>query len=168
MRRSPLVLDGKMKIIEGGRRKLPGGLEQQRKGLLALVHIAKKEIGLDDETYRDMLEGRWGVRSAADMRIGQLEDLVQHFKEMGFRKKKSVVNGPLSVATNRPRTTDYEPRTSQIEVLHGKILERAFVIERGEQRMIGLVKKHCGVDRLEWCRDVGKLKQVLRVMTLLG
>lgn len=150
-----------MKIIEGGRKKLPGLLEQQRKGLLAVIHIAKKGLGLDDELYREILSSRYGVWSAGSLRIVDLEDLAGYFKQMGFRKKKPVVDRPLSVATNRPRT-------SQIEVLQGKILERAFVLERGEQRMLGLVKKHCGVDRLEWCRDVGKLKQVLRVMTLLG
>ncbi len=37
-----------------------------RRALLAQVHIAKKQLGLDDPTYRAVLERETGKRSAAD------------------------------------------------------------------------------------------------------
>jgi len=43
-------------------------LLKRRHKLLALVHIAKKEIPLRDDEYRDVI-AYWGVRSAADMSI---------------------------------------------------------------------------------------------------
>jgi len=38
-----------------------------RRAQLAKIHIAKKELGLDDETYRSMLWTIARVRSASDL-----------------------------------------------------------------------------------------------------
>ena len=41
--------------------------ENLRKKELAAIHLGKKQLGLDDELYRDMLEDLTGKRSAGDM-----------------------------------------------------------------------------------------------------
>jgi len=61
-------------------------LQERRHKLLALVHIAKKEIPLRDNEYRDVI-AYWGVRSSADMSIPELEELVKYFESLGFKKK---------------------------------------------------------------------------------
>ncbi|WP_035253312.1 phage protein GemA/Gp16 family protein [Desulfatiglans anilini] len=61
-------------------------LERQRKGLLALVHLAKKDLGLSEEIYRSALAA-YGVGSAAAMSIPELKDLVRHFESCGFERK---------------------------------------------------------------------------------
>ena len=38
---------------------------ENRKAMLAKVHIGKKRLGLDDETYRAMLSDSYGVKTAA-------------------------------------------------------------------------------------------------------
>lgn len=58
-----------------------------RRQLLGKVHIAKTALGLDDDTYRDLLEARTGKRSAAKCSNAQLVDLVEHFKAQGFKPK---------------------------------------------------------------------------------
>lgn len=40
---------------------------ERRRRELAAIHIAVKRLGLDDESYRKMLKGAAGVRSAADL-----------------------------------------------------------------------------------------------------
>jgi phage gp16-like protein len=40
-------------------------IEGQRRGLLAKVHIAKKELGLSDGIYREILAREFGVSTAA-------------------------------------------------------------------------------------------------------
>ncbi len=37
---------------------------------LALIHVAKKELGWDDAVYRHVLRDHGGVESAADLRRG--------------------------------------------------------------------------------------------------
>jgi phage gp16-like protein len=52
--------------------------------LLAKIHIAKKELGLDEETYRDALEGQTGKRSAAEMTNEQIAKCLRHFVSLGW------------------------------------------------------------------------------------
>ncbi len=126
-------------------------LERQRKGLLALVHLAKKDLGLSEEIYRSALAA-YGVGSAAAMSIQELTDLVQHFENLGFKRK--VVERRKADRTRR-----------QARALQLRAMAEAEQLERdGEKRLQGLVRKICGVDRLDWCRDPGKLERLLAAM----
>lgn len=52
--------------------------------LLAKIHIAKKELGLDEESYRAALENVTGKRSAADLTNEQVLKAIRHFKDLGW------------------------------------------------------------------------------------
>lgn len=52
---------------------------------LALVHIAAKAVGLDDDTYRDMLEAQAGVRSAKALDWEGFRAVMRHLEKAGFR-----------------------------------------------------------------------------------
>ena len=56
---------------------------------LAKIHIAKKELGLNDEEYRDILRYRFGPKkdSAAKLTPGQAFSLLNHFKTLGWKPK---------------------------------------------------------------------------------
>lgn len=62
-----------------------------RNKLLARLHCLKKELGLDDDAYRDILEARTGQRSAADLDDAALARVVA---ALGEQKPKGapVVN----------------------------------------------------------------------------
>jgi phage gp16-like protein len=55
--------------------------------LLAKIHIAKKQLGLDEETYRAALEGQTGKRSAATMSIREITKCLNHFVSLGWQPK---------------------------------------------------------------------------------
>ncbi len=57
-----------------------------RQKLLAQVHIAKKELGLDDETYRDMLYSSFHVRSARFLNNVQLTEFIDILKKCGWKQ----------------------------------------------------------------------------------
>jgi len=50
----------------------------------AVLHIAKSQLGLDDETYRDALEAHAGVRSAKDLDGKGYAKVLSHFVKCGF------------------------------------------------------------------------------------
>ena len=52
---------------------------------LALVHVAKARLGLDDTEYRDLLEAAAGVRSARDLNQARFQALIQRLEGLGFR-----------------------------------------------------------------------------------
>ncbi len=51
----------------------------------AIVHIAKHDLHLDEETYRQILKGVAGVESAADLTEAGFEKVMSRFQEMGFK-----------------------------------------------------------------------------------
>lgn len=53
---------------------------------IATIHIAKKDRGLDDVTYRDVLERATGVRSAADLDEPAARKVILAFEQLGFEK----------------------------------------------------------------------------------
>lgn len=117
-------------------------LDSQRRGLLAKIHIAVKELGLPDVHYKDIKAGRYGVESAADLSNLQLEDLVEYFKSLGWKPH----------------------RKSQAYRLRERVEGLALEIQNGANRLPGLVKKICDVDKLEWCHATAKLKRLVAVL----
>ncbi|MFP3983699.1 MAG: phage protein GemA/Gp16 family protein [Desulfurivibrionaceae bacterium] len=57
------------------------GLDRKK---LAAIHIVKKELGLSDEEYRDILEEITGVRSARDLDEKGFRLLMNRFARSGY------------------------------------------------------------------------------------
>ena len=58
-----------------------------RNPMLAKVHIAKKELGLDDATYRAVLQRITGKTSSAGLKDHQLDAVLTEFKRLGWSAK---------------------------------------------------------------------------------
>lgn len=58
-----------------------------RNPLLAQIHIARKELALDDDDYRALLERITGRRSASGMSDPDLLRVIGELKRLGFRPK---------------------------------------------------------------------------------
>jgi phage gp16-like protein len=71
----------------------------KRRRLLAIVHMAKKELCLDDSTYRSVLAS-FGVDSSAALNDSGLMDLIRHFERCGFNASKKRNDRPSNM-TNR-------------------------------------------------------------------
>lgn len=57
--------------------------ERKRKKYIKAVKAAQRQLGLDDATYRVMLQARTGQRSAADCSITQLGLVLDHLRRAG-------------------------------------------------------------------------------------
>ena len=82
---------------------------------LAKVHIAKRDLKLTDELYRGFLQILFGEASAKDLTHEQIEELLDHFKSLGWMsgypptqkvdakksKNKKPPNSPASEAQIR-------------------------------------------------------------------
>jgi len=55
---------------------------------LAIIHIAKKSLALDDDTYRDALYAHGGARSAKHLSLRGFDAVMRHFKACGFREQE--------------------------------------------------------------------------------
>ena len=63
---------------------------------LAAIHVGKKALGLDDDTYRDMLFMVARVRSAADLDHAGRQRVIEHMRQRGFERP-----------VNRPAPADH-------------------------------------------------------------
>ena len=64
--------------------------------LIQLIHIAKGQLGLDDDTYRAALLGSAGKTSCSQMSIPELNQVLEHFKKAGFKTKAKRRVSPKS------------------------------------------------------------------------
>ncbi len=77
--------------------------------LLAKIHIAKKELGLDDDLYREVLFAQCGVRSSRDLDNRRAIKLLRYFEEKGWQphsrkpKKYDDQKGDIYSATPKQK-----------------------------------------------------------------
>ena len=124
-----------------------------KKILMAKIHIAKKDLHLDDDTYRDVLWRVTGKRSCKDMTIAQLQDVVKDMEKSGFKPKSAPKHGkkPSVVGKREP--------------LMGKI--HAMLTDMGLHWNYahGMADSMFKIKRLQWLNDsqLYKLTQALSV-----
>lgn len=124
-----------------------------KKALMAKVHIAKKELRLDDDTYRDVLWRVTGKRSCSDMSIEQLQDVVKDMEKRGFVPKTAPKHGKKPNVARRRKLL-----LSKIEaVLADMSLHWNYAH--------GMADSMFGIKRVEWLDDerLRKLTQALAV-----
>lgn len=79
---------------------------------LAAIHAAKRDLALDDDTYRDLLDSWTGKRSAADLNARERGLVLSNLGKLGFQRKprKRVGNHP-----GKPGNLDSTPMLQKIE-----------------------------------------------------
>lgn len=108
-----------------------------RRKLLARIHIlAKKDLGMDDDEYRNTLEHVVGVRSAAKLSDAELLTAVNEFA--------ALAKAPAS----RPQAPD---RITSGQVHRARTLWREHADDPSDAALDRFVKGVAGVDKLEWC-----------------
>jgi hypothetical protein len=124
--------------------------QDERRRLLALVHIGKKDVGMSEALYRDMLTEKFGVPTASGLSNEELTEIV-----VMFRKKYDW--WPKG---KKPKWG----KSSQVKALQKRALEFIPQLPDGERRARGLCLKLCGVEEIVWCNDIGKLRRLLAAM----
>lgn len=109
---------------------------------LAKIHIAKKDLGLDDATYREMLFNITGFRSAADLDSKQRWAVIKHLRTKGYRSKHKSAKAS---GMNKTTAPDRAPLLSKI----GAIL---FRLRLPWAYADGMAKRMFGVDKVRWLR----------------
>jgi phage gp16-like protein len=112
-----------------------------RNAQLAAIHVAKKRLRLDDDTYRALLERIGGHRSAKDLdphgRRAVLREFARLDKQREDKRENMLPGAPENV----------REETAAMVGKVGAILEEA---ERSWNYAHGLSKKMFGVARVEW------------------
>jgi phage gp16-like protein len=121
----------------------------KRNRLIKLIHVARRELGMDEDTYRMMMAGipeLGGKTSCSELNINGLNRVLDELKKKGFK-----VRGARSrVSTGR-------------RALASKIRAQLLAAGKPEAYADGMAKKMFGVDRWEWC-DTDQLHKIVAAL----
>lgn len=118
-----------------------------RRKLIARVHIAKSEMKLDDDSYRALIASvAPGKTSSAKLSLGELNNLVDAFKEKGWKPKPPKKKQGESMNGNDFRTK----RTWLINKLWGELGDLSVLDNPTAEGLDAFCKKHMLGDKLAW------------------
>jgi hypothetical protein len=126
--------------------KKKGVVSMPNRSVLARIHIAKRELGLDDVTYRGILRDRYHRESAAELSDRQAADLIELFREKGWRPASFGQRGLIYVlwhkleAAGAVRHRDEEALAAFLEHWTGKANLRRLTVHEAS-RVIEMLKK---------------------------
>ncbi|MEW5972328.1 MAG: regulatory protein GemA [Pseudomonadota bacterium] len=115
-----------------------------RRGLIAKIHIAKAQLGLDETAYR-LLLNRHGADSASAMRLDQLEAVLQELQAKGWRPT------PSRKAGKRKQASGAEVKL--IRALWLFLHEIGEVGNPTEAALAAYAKRVGGIDDLHWADE---------------
>ena len=123
---------------------------------LAKIHVGKKALGMDDDTYRAFLSAQVGKRSAADCTLRELEKIIWAMKKGGFvpqsTKPVGKNHGTPSKAKSRKAVWDKITAILATGGLHWNYAH-------------AMAKQMFGKEQVQWLNDeqLYKLMQALEI-----
>lgn len=115
-------------------------LDAKIKGRKALIHVAKKQLGLDEDTYRALLLRITHADSCKDLNLGQLDAVVKELKAKGF-----VVKGQKA-----GQAVASQPTAKKIRSLWLQLRDAGALRDSSERALVAFVKNQTQVDTLHW------------------
>lgn len=122
-------------------------MRADRQRLIRLIHVAKRDLQLDDDTYRAILQRVGGKGSSSDLTVPELEKVLEHLKRSGF-KVRSKAKQPAPAKSSRPLAQDAESK--KIRALWLFMHQIGVVKNPSEEALASYVKRITGVDALQW------------------
>lgn len=125
------------------------GASDIRRRELAQIHIAKAQLGLDDETYRAMLWAVARVKSAADLDWTGRKNVLDHLAKSGWSPSKRSAGRPAKWRQG------CEALGGKIEALLAAQGLPWRYLTHGKAGRPSMLKRLAGVDRLEFADSAG-------------
>ena len=111
------------------------------------IHIAKNELKLDDDSYRDLIAwnfgGKTSCKALSEQEAGKLLFIL---RQKGWRPKR----------TTRPD----DPMTRKILALWINMAKEGVVRDRSDRALSRFVKRVTGVDSLRFCLPEHKFRVI--------
>lgn len=120
---------------------------------LAAIHVAKKQLGLDEETYRAVLMRSTGKDSAGDMDEGQRRKALAEFERLGFKP---------STTGARKRLEGRFAKKLQALWIDGWNL--GIIQNREDSALLSFVKGRTGIDHTRFLHHPADAKKAIEAL----
>jgi phage gp16-like protein len=115
-----------------------------RRADLAAIHVAKKSLGWDDDTYRDIMAAVCRVRSAGELDFTGRKRFLAHLR--ACQEQKGIA------APQKPAKTPWSPKLRKLWALWQQLADAGLVADRSKAGLVAWSTRQTGVDRLEWLK----------------
>ncbi|MHC8342281.1 gp16 family protein [Pseudomonas sp. RT6P73] len=126
----------------------------ERLRYIKLIHVARRELRMDDDTYRLMLAGMKGLdgaTSTADLSVPNLVKVLEQLKQRGFKVRPNS-------AGKRPKAKDEQSK--KIRSLWLTLHDLGAVRDPSEEALANFVLNMTKVSALQWL-NTGQASRVI-------
>ncbi|HEC12290.1 MAG TPA: regulatory protein GemA [Acidiferrobacteraceae bacterium] len=128
--------------------------------LYTLLAVGKKDLGWDEDTYRDFLADhgaslKGDKYSATTMSVSQLEVALHDMKKLGFKPRRK--NKPVHISDWR------KPRIAMLNGIWITMADAGVVHDRSEAALTKFCFKFTQVANLSWASSIG-LNQAIEAL----
>lgn len=131
--------------------------KDNRKNVTAQIHIARTQLGLDEDTYRQMIASVTnGKTSCADCTVAELYQVLQHMKDRGFkaRPRKRVAQHP-----GTPHNLDRKPMLQKVEALLAELQAPWSYAD-------AIARQQTGIAKVAWLKKPEHLKALVAALSV--
>lgn len=122
------------------------------KGVLSKIHIAKGQLGMDDDSYRALLRRVAGVESAKDLNTRQAGRLMVELERLGFKPK------PSTKAKGKPHNFNQMP--DQIRKIEALLTDMGLPWAYAD----AIAKQMFKVSRVAWLKKPQQLDDLIAAL----
>ncbi|UNF46086.1 regulatory protein GemA [Bartonella krasnovii] len=105
---------------------------------LVAIHMGRRALALDDETYRAMLYRLTGKHSAKDLSVLERRLVVDEMRAWGFKPKRQVLEGKYA---------------KKLQALWIAGWNLGIIRDRSDKALLAFVKRQTGIDHIRFLRD---------------
>jgi phage gp16-like protein len=131
---------------------------QRRQQLIRLIHVGKRDLHLDDETYRAMLRNSSDSKhdSSSKLTLPQLERVLDAMKTRGFKIK---IQGKPAAQVMPAQ----DPQSQKIRALWLELHKFGYVLNPSESALAAYIKRITGIESLAWL-DMPQASQIIETL----
>jgi hypothetical protein len=105
---------------------------------LAAIHVANKQLGLDDDTARDLYQRVTGKRSLREMNDRELQLVITEHRRQGFKPAEKGLQGPFA---------------KKLQALWIAAWNLGIVRDRTDAAMLSFVRRQTGIEHTRFLLD---------------
>ena len=118
---------------------------QERNKLIQIIHVAKRKLSLDDDSYQGLLDGATGKSSCKDMTVPELKRVLLAMRQKGF------ADTSIGSKAKKDSSKCNTPQAKKIRHLWLNLASTGQLKDKSEKALLSYVKRLTGVGRMEWC-----------------
>ena len=127
--------------------------KEYRNGLIRLIHVARRDLNLDEHNYRAILFAQGCNESLAAMPIDGMKKVLDYLKAQGFKVR--------TTKTDRKQATGKD--ASKVRALWLFLHELGAVRDPSEAALTAYVQRIAKVDDVQWMRG-GRVEFVIETL----